>query len=351
MEPSCFPPHRGQPDVAPTVALFVGLDYSQAAGQACTLDPAGQVLCNSRRPDDAGRIDQLARRFGAAQGAALEACAGAAGLARELADRSGRPMHLGHPGFVSRMKQPPDKTDFSDARALAGRERVGHLPRVWVAPKPLRGLRTLARDLRQLVAQRRNLKPQIGALLREHRPRCGHRRWTAAWRLRVEHQAPLPGQARWVLAQRLRRLGWVAAQVKAVGRRPEEVAQGDGTVRWLRTIKGLGPVTARAARAEVGRFGRFRSSKQLASPCGLSPCSRSPGDKEADAGLIRAADPELRRAFIEAAWVLIRCQPRRRQRAARLRARGKPSAAATAAVADRFARRLYHAGLRRQAAA
>jgi hypothetical protein len=28
-------------------------------------------------------------------------------------------MHLAHPGFVSRMKQSPDKTDFSDARVLA----------------------------------------------------------------------------------------------------------------------------------------------------------------------------------------------------------------------------------------
>jgi len=38
--------------------------------------------------------------------------------------------------------QSPDKTDFSDARVLADLERVGYLPRVWIAPQQLRELRT-----------------------------------------------------------------------------------------------------------------------------------------------------------------------------------------------------------------
>jgi hypothetical protein len=116
--------------MATTVPLFVGLDYSQHAVQVCVLDPHGKVLANARCPDDARRIDELVRRFGTVQGAALEACTGAADLAEELADRFAWPMHLGHPGFVSRMKQSPDKSDFSDARVLADLERVGYLPSV-----------------------------------------------------------------------------------------------------------------------------------------------------------------------------------------------------------------------------
>jgi transposase len=263
--------------MATTVALFVGLDYSQSAVQVCVLDPHGKVLANARCPDDAQRIDELVRRFGTVQGAALEACTGAANLAEELADHFGWPMHLGHPGFVSRMKQAPDKSDFSDARVLADLERVGYLPRVWIAPKQLRELRTLVRDRQQLVAQRRNVKLAITALLREHRQRCEYKRWTAAWRAWVEQQAQLLEKARWVMTQRLRRLAWVVAEVRAVERYLEEVTQDDSSVRWLRTIKGLGPVTAWTVRAEIGRFDRFRSGKQLARFCGLSPCNRSSG--------------------------------------------------------------------------
>ena len=56
-----------------------------------------------------------------------------------------------------RLKQSPDKTDFSDAQLLADLERVGYLPRVWHAPERIRELRRLVRYRQQLVAQRRNV--------------------------------------------------------------------------------------------------------------------------------------------------------------------------------------------------
>ena len=335
--------------MAPTVPLFVGLDYSQHAVQVCVLDPQGRVLCNRPVPDQADAIDQAVRRFGPVHGAALEACNGAADLAQELVDRFAWPVHLAHPGFVSRMKQSPDKTDFSDARVLADLERVGYLPRVWIAPRSLRELRTLVRDRQQLAGQRRNLKLQIGARLREHRLRCESNRWTRDWFAWLEHEAPLPEQARWVMQQRLRRLPWIVAEMQAVEQRLEQVTADDATVRWLRTLKCIGPVTAWTVRAEIGRFDRFRSGKQLARYCGLTPCNRSSGAREADAGLIRAANPELRRVLIEAAWLLARLQPRWRELAQRLKAQGKPSTVVAAAVANRFVRWLYHEGVRQQA--
>jgi hypothetical protein len=183
-----------------TLPLFVALDYSQHAVQLCVLDPQGKVLCNRAVPDSADAIDAV-RRLGNVRGAALEACTGAANLAEEMADRFAWPIHLAHPGFVSRMKQSPDKTDFSDARVLADLERVGYLPRVGIAPQQLRELRTLVRDRQQLAAQRRNLKLSIGALLREHRLRCSYNRWTRAWFAWLQKEASLPEQARWVLAR------------------------------------------------------------------------------------------------------------------------------------------------------
>jgi hypothetical protein len=75
--------------------------------------------------NSAHALDATVRRFGLVKGAALEACTGAANLAEELADRFAWPIHLAHPGFVSRMKQSPDKSDFSDAHILADLQRVG----------------------------------------------------------------------------------------------------------------------------------------------------------------------------------------------------------------------------------
>ena len=334
----------------PTVPVFLGLDYSQEGVQLCVLDPHGKILCNKDLPDQAAAIAATAQRYGAVKGCALEACTGAADLAEELVEQFRWPVHLAHPGFVSRMKQSPDKTDFSDARVLADLERVGYLPRVWIAPKALRDLRTLVRERQSLVNQRRALKLQIGALLREHRQRCGHGRWTKAWLHWLQHQAQLPEQTRWVLEQRLRRLALLGQEIQLVEERLAAVTQDDHMVQWLDGLAGIGPVTAWTLRAEVGRFDRFRTGKQLARYCGLSPCNRSSGAKEADAVLIKAANPELRRVLLEAAWGLINHDPRWRAFAQRLKARGKPGSVISAAVANRFVRRLWHQAIRQPAA-
>src|SRR5262249_5001638 len=127
-----------------SVKVFAGLDYHQDQVQVCVLDAAGTVLCNRSLPNDAVAIRIVVEQCGVVQAAALEACCGAADLAQELVE-GGWSVSLAHPGFVARMKQNPDKTDFSDARLLADLLRVGYLPKVWLAPERLRRLRRLVR--------------------------------------------------------------------------------------------------------------------------------------------------------------------------------------------------------------
>ena len=92
----------------------------------------------------------------------------------------------------------------------------------------------------------------------------------------------------------------------------------------------------------VGGFDRFRTGKQLARFCGLSPKNASSGQRQADAGLIRAANPQLRAVLIEAAHRLARLDPRWRALGQRLRQAGKPGSLVAAAVANRWVRWLFH---------
>jgi transposase len=157
------------------------LDYHQEQVQLCVLDESGKALCNRTVANDAAFIHSIAERYGGVQGASLEACCGAANLAQELVDL-GWSVSLAHPGFVARMKQNPDKTDYADARLLADLLRVGYLPKVWLAPERLRRFRRLVRYRQQLVDQRRDVKLRIRALLRENRLRAsGPSPWTVAW--------------------------------------------------------------------------------------------------------------------------------------------------------------------------
>lgn len=326
------------------VTVFVGLDYHKDSVQVCVMDPAGKVLANRSCPNVAAELALLVAFFGDHVRGAIEACTGSAHLADELVERHGWDLDLAHPGYVARMKQSPDKSDYSDAKMLADLVRVGYLPRVWLAPEDVRQLRTTVRYRQQLVNQRRAAKVRVMALLREARmvePK-GSRRWGPTWLGWLATAEGLGAEARFVVDCHLAELRRLDEQIAKVEVRLAQVTAEDPVVARLVAMKGVGLVTAWALRAEIGRFDRFRTGKQLARYCGLSPRNASSGPRQADAGLIKAGSELLRAVLIEAAHRLIRFDTRWGELAAKLRAAGKPGSVVAAAVANRWVRRLFH---------
>lgn len=326
-----------------TIPVHVGLDYHQSVIQVCVGSKEGALLGNRRCANSVEAVAAYAGQFGSVMGVTLESCSGSADFADALIARTGWSVMLSHPGYAARMKLNPDKSDYSDARMQYELGRTGLVPRVWLAPREVRELRLLVRHRQQLVKERRAAKLRIGAILREQR--CldaSAPRWTRPWLAWLGEQAALSEQGRWVVERHLaglRRLGEEVSQVEA---RLLDVTAGDRQVARLLEEPGIGPVTAWMLRAEIGRFDRFHNGKQLARFCGLTPRNASSGARQADAGLIRAANGELRACLIEAGHRLARTHPRWSALAAALRARGKPGSVVAAAIANRWVRSLHH---------
>lgn len=329
-----------------TVPLFVGLDYHQHHVQVCIMDIGGHVLINKSCVNDWQAITTLAERHGGAGGqvrrAAVEACCGSADLAEELIVKAQWPTDLCHPGFVARMKHSPDKHDHGDAQVVADLSRVGYLPKVWLAPREVRELRRVVRYRQQLVDQRRDVKLRLGAILRELRLTTPARRWSKPWLTWLAQAAPLPEHTRWVVDEHLTELAWLGGRIARAEEKLWTMTASDPLVERLLKQPGVGPVTAWVLRAEVGRFDRFATGKELSRFCGLSPCNASTGEWQADAGLIRCGNPLLKSVLIEAAHRLSRYDPRWRMLFTHLKAAGKPTNVALAAVANRWMRWLFH---------
>ena len=324
------------------VQVFVGLDYHSDFVQVCAMNRKGKILINRKLPNDWQAIATTVAKAGRVAAAAIEACNGAAHLADELIQNAHWPLELSHPGYVARMKQSPDKTDFSDAQLLADLARVGYIPKVWLAPPEVRELRRLVRYRQQLAGERRNIKLRVGALLREHRRSAPPgKSWTKRW-LRWLKGLALPTETHWIVERQLRRFESVNSDIEEVELRLAEFAERDRLVQFLLTAPGVGLITAVTLRAEIGRFDRFRNGKQLSRFCGLSPRNASSGNRQADAGLIRAGNPQLRAVILQAAHRLKRYDGHWRALASRLRIRGKPGSVIAAAVANRWMRKLYH---------
>lgn len=327
-----------------SLPVFVGLDYHQDAVQVCVLDREGKQLYNRSVANDALEIQRVATRYGVPRRIAIEACCGAADLAEELVTGRSLPVQLAHPGYVNRMKRSPDKTDLADAQLLADLVRVNYLPRVWLAPRWTRQLRRLIRHRAQLVDRRKDVKLRIRGILRENRVRCQHANpWTRAWITWLTNEAELSDSDRWLMEDQLEELATLTRRIGLVETRIRLQVKDDTLVKRLLTLPHVGLVTAVTLRAEVGRLDRFDTGKQLARFCGVTPRNASSGARQADAGLIKAGNPQLRRVLVELAHRLIsRTDGRWARLAASMLGRGKPKNVVVAAVANRWVRWLYH---------
>ena len=323
------------------IPVCVGFDYHDDSIRICVMSQSGKTLLNRSVANSVELVIQAVRRFAREAVCAVEACCGAADFAHQLARRTGWTVRLAHPGYARRLKQSPDKSDHDDARLLADLVRVKYLPEVWLAPTEVRELRRLVRYRQQLKRSRVELKLQIRALLREERVKPPARAWTKAWQAWLEESSGLSTAAQWILREQLIRLAELDQHLKRVHERLDEQVAEDPLIPALEQHSGVGRVTAVTLRAEIGSWRRFRSGKELARYCGVTPCNASSGKRVADAGLVKSGNRELRAVLIEAAHRLAQHDERWRLLRDKLR-QTKPYNVAMAAIANRWIRWLYH---------
>lgn len=325
--------------------ISVGLDYHAKSVQVAVLDMAGREVANRSCANDVIEVADLCARHGRVRSVAIEACCGASDFAQRLTELTGWSTSLAHPGFVSRMKQSPDKTDRSDANVLADLGRVGYLPRVWLAPTYIRELRALDGLRDALVADVRNSRLRIRAMLREQRidDRASEASpWTRRWLNWLRSEAQLSEAGRFVVEMELQRLADLGARLSELEKRMASFTSSDKVVAALMEQPGIGTAIAWKLRARIGRFDRFRSGKQLCRFCGLSPRNASSGQRQADSGLIRTCDKSLRGMLLQAGHSLRTHDAKWRAKSQALTRRGKPTGVVIAAIANRWLRGLFH---------
>lgn len=324
--------------------VYIGLDYHSRSVQVCVVDQKGAVLVNRRCGNSVVEVAGTVRAEWRVGRVAIESCCGAADLADALKREAGWPVELAHPGYVHRMKQNPDKTDYADAKMLAELCRASFLPPVWLAPAWIRELRLLIRLRADLIGRIRTIKTRILAVLRAQRINEPLKpgRWSKGWLTWIRGSEQLSEMAGFVVRTHLEEWESLKARVRDVEAKLDGKLCDDAVVQKLLEQPGVGKITAWTMRALIGEFSRFRTGKQLSRFCAVTPRNSSSGERVADSGLVRAGDPLLKSVLIEAAHRLRRYDPRWGQLAEGMAAKGKATSVIVAAIANRWMRWLYH---------
>ncbi|MFG0247744.1 MAG: IS110 family transposase [Phycisphaeraceae bacterium JB051] len=325
-----------------TLTHYVGLDYHQNSLQVCMMDQQARIQCNRRIDNDLVSLLPLLHRAGGVSKIAIEACEGAAQLGEALAEAGSWTVELAHPLYVNKLKGSTDKTDASDAKLLADLSRVGYLPKVWLPCASIRALRQLVNHRQRLVNDRKAIKLRVGAILRQQGVKVAGTRWSKAWLDALVNETRLDESSHWLIDELLAELAFVSQRIETVCKRLKEQTTDDAVVKKLLEIEGIGPVTAWALRASIGRFDRFKRAKQLSRYCGLSPRNTASGERQTTGSLVGGVDKALRALLIEAAHRLVRTVGRWREMCDQLMRRGKRKNVAVAAVANRWMRTVHH---------
>ena len=215
------------------------------------------------------------------------------------------------PSLIPTMSGNRVKTDKRDSRKLSWLLSRGMLRSVWIPPLSQRGHRQVLRRRRQFVQDRVRLQSRIKSELALHglSVKSGPGRWSGPLVARLSAMQLADEWSQASYDRLLASFHEVSAQLVEQTRLLREVSRLScyrETVRLLRTIPGIGLITAMALILELGDWGRFQRADCLAAYLGLTPSQYSSGDRIRMGRITGMGNRYLRGLMIEAAWIAIR---------------------------------------------
>jgi transposase len=202
------------------------------------------------------------------------------------------------------------KTDRRDSKKLGYYLDKGLLRGVWVLSPEARAHRQLVRTRRQMVEHRSDVMRQIKSLVMFHgiEPSPGEgQSWSRAfveWLGRFECDVWL----RRAVDSLLGVYEYLTEQVKALTREVVRLSRTAGygqRVGLLRSIPGVGLLSAMELLVELQEVERFASADKLAAYIGLTPSQYSSGERVRMGRITHVGNGRLRTVLVECSWMLI----------------------------------------------
>jgi transposase len=283
---------------------FVGLDVHRKSVVATAFDPQGRQLSQARLGATDRELIEYLQALPGTKRVALEACPVWEHFF-DAAESTGASVSLSNPLKTRLIAEASLKTDRVDSEALATLLRLDALPTSYAPPPE-------TRDLRARIRERVFYRRKAGAVMQRIYPallRRGieyedgllqHRR-----KREVLRDLHLPEVDRGLDALR-----YLEDLCKDLDRDIESTCDDSPEAQLLRTIPGVGPLTAMAVVAFLCPIDRFASVEKLSSYVGLCPTTHQSGDTIRYGSLKRDSNGLVRWLLVEAAWRHRRRVPR-----------------------------------------
>ena len=241
----------------------------------------------------------------------MEACGGAHHWARKIR-QLGHRVHILPPSYVKPYVK-RHKNDMADAEAVAeaASRPTMRVVSVKTEDQQARGMLFRVRDL--VVRQRTQTINALRGMLAEFglvapRGRANVKNLEAVLEDRADSR--LPDTARETADLLVKQIREFDDRINDLDMRSRTAAAEDETVKRLRTIPGVGPITGLAFLSFAPEMEDFRCGRDFAAWLGLVPNQRSSGGKERHGKVSKKGQRDLRRLLITGAMTVIQKKSR-----------------------------------------
>lgn len=283
---------------------YCGIDVHKRECQMCVVNEEGDVVTEVRFPTDRDAFVTWLKDHARSK-VLIEASTESEWVARHL-EKLGHEVVVADPNFApmyaSRHKK--QKTDLRDARALAHACRLGNYRAAHRTSETQRRVRSRLAVREVLVRARTRIISVVRSSIRSEGLRVPSG-GTEHFKSRVEGMS-LPDFLREELRPLLDELGSLCKHIGQVDEDLARIAADDPRVERLRTVPGVGPVTATAFVATVDEVGRFEGAHQVSAYLGLVPSEHSSGDHQIRGRITKTGNGRMRYLLVQAAHTLLR---------------------------------------------
>ncbi len=284
------------------MSIYIGMDLHKKTSNFCAMTKDGEILRETKIPTIKEEVEKFIKSFGRQEDLkiVLEPVS-QSGFYADLLDKFGVEVHLAHPKRVKAIAFAKVKTDKIDAKVLADLLRSNLLPEAYHSPRELRLLKEKARSRSSLVQIRTQLKNKVhGILFRNAIVYPKTTLFTKQGRAWLE-QLDLSLEYRNHLNSNLKIIDSINQEVKAMEKDFQKTVVENKSLALLKTIPGIGDVTAMTILSEIGDINRFPDPRHLHSYAGLVPRVYASGESSRYGRITKEGSKFLRYVMVETA--------------------------------------------------
>lgn len=284
-------------------AAFAGIDYHKKFSVVTLGDANGKVLEQVKIANDEKALRQFFRKHPEVV-CAIESCRGYEWYLQLLTDL-GRTVHVANTYAVRLIADSRCKTDKIDSRILMELLAKGFLPTCYQPTQAERMLRERLKWRISVVRSRTKYKNKAHSLMdKENKPGClDSRKSRRDARCRDAQLSPVRQE---LLDKHLDVIEFFDRKTDAEDAWIAEVAASNPVAQRLKSIPGIGDVSALMLMAEYGDVSRFKKAVNASAYLGLVPRVYATSDTRKIGRITKTGSSIVRWALVQASWTAIR---------------------------------------------